>query len=198
MMLRMVGNWLAGSHTASKWPCGDLIPGVNLKPWPSRIVQREWVVYRAQCLLFRPPLGASLILKNVEWKEKGTSERVKDKDEEHTHKKTRTSSISDRFCLYRRDGSASATYFFKDQSAAEIRNKTWLYLRTLGKGEEEFPLRNEQARCGKKTGGWCPQSTGTMMTLVNWIVHMADRALKSPHFPSPKLCGRVLWGITLP
>uniref|UniRef100_A0A8D0W1B9 Platelet-activating factor acetylhydrolase n=1 Tax=Sus scrofa TaxID=9823 RepID=A0A8D0W1B9_PIG len=45
-----------------------------------------------------------------------------------------------------RDGSASATYFFKDQSAAEIRNKTWLYLRTLGKGEEEFPLRNEQVR----------------------------------------------------
>uniref|UniRef100_A0A8C3WLX2 Platelet-activating factor acetylhydrolase n=1 Tax=Catagonus wagneri TaxID=51154 RepID=A0A8C3WLX2_9CETA len=45
-----------------------------------------------------------------------------------------------------RDGSASATYYFKDQPAAEIRNKTWLYLRTLRKGEEEFPLRNEQVR----------------------------------------------------
>eukprot|EP00070_Physeter_catodon_P027897 XP_028334791.1 platelet-activating factor acetylhydrolase isoform X6 [Physeter catodon] len=43
-----------------------------------------------------------------------------------------------------RDGSASATYYFKDQSAAEIGNKTWLYLRTLKRGEEEFPLRNEQ------------------------------------------------------
>ncbi|XP_032505587.1 platelet-activating factor acetylhydrolase isoform X2 [Phocoena sinus] len=43
-----------------------------------------------------------------------------------------------------RDGSASATYYFKDQSAAEIGNQTWLYLRTLKRGEEEFPLRNEQ------------------------------------------------------
>ncbi|XP_061050988.1 platelet-activating factor acetylhydrolase isoform X1 [Eubalaena glacialis] len=43
-----------------------------------------------------------------------------------------------------RDGSASATYYFKDQSAAEIGNKTWLYLRTLKRGKEEFPLRNEQ------------------------------------------------------
>ncbi|XP_066862447.1 platelet-activating factor acetylhydrolase isoform X5 [Kogia breviceps] len=43
-----------------------------------------------------------------------------------------------------RDGSASATYYFKDQSAAEIGNKTWLYLRTLKRGEEEFSLRNEQ------------------------------------------------------
>ncbi|XP_059966078.1 platelet-activating factor acetylhydrolase isoform X3 [Mesoplodon densirostris] len=43
-----------------------------------------------------------------------------------------------------RDGSASATYYFKDQSAAEIGNQTWLYLRTPKRGEEEFPLRNEQ------------------------------------------------------
>uniref|UniRef100_A0A8C0AL07 Platelet-activating factor acetylhydrolase n=1 Tax=Bos mutus grunniens TaxID=30521 RepID=A0A8C0AL07_BOSMU len=45
-----------------------------------------------------------------------------------------------------RDGSASSTYYFKDQSAVEIGNKSWLYLRTLKRGEEEFPLRNEQLR----------------------------------------------------
>ncbi|XP_014638130.1 PREDICTED: platelet-activating factor acetylhydrolase isoform X1 [Ceratotherium simum simum] len=45
-----------------------------------------------------------------------------------------------------RDGSASATYYFKDQSAAEIGNKSWLYLRTLKRGEEEVPLRNEQVK----------------------------------------------------
>lgn len=43
-----------------------------------------------------------------------------------------------------RDGSASATYYFKDQPAAEIGKKTWLYLKTLKKEEEEVPLRNEQ------------------------------------------------------
>uniref|UniRef100_A0A4W2H6Q8 1-alkyl-2-acetylglycerophosphocholine esterase n=1 Tax=Bos indicus x Bos taurus TaxID=30522 RepID=A0A4W2H6Q8_BOBOX len=45
-----------------------------------------------------------------------------------------------------RDGSACSTYYFKDQSAVEIGNKSWLYLRTLKRGEEEFPLRNEQLR----------------------------------------------------
>ncbi|XP_035969347.2 platelet-activating factor acetylhydrolase isoform X4 [Halichoerus grypus] len=43
-----------------------------------------------------------------------------------------------------RDGSASATYYFKDQSAAEIGNKSWLYLQSLKSEEEEMPLRNEQ------------------------------------------------------
>nr|BAG59587.1 unnamed protein product [Homo sapiens] len=44
-----------------------------------------------------------------------------------------------------RDRSASATYYFKDQSAAEIGDKSWLYLRTL-KQEEETHIRNEQVR----------------------------------------------------
>ncbi|KAI4531130.1 hypothetical protein MG293_018988 [Ovis ammon polii] len=43
-----------------------------------------------------------------------------------------------------RDGSASATYYFKNQSAVERGSKSWLYLRTLKRGEGEFPLRNEQ------------------------------------------------------
>uniref|UniRef100_A0A673T6J6 Platelet-activating factor acetylhydrolase n=1 Tax=Suricata suricatta TaxID=37032 RepID=A0A673T6J6_SURSU len=43
-----------------------------------------------------------------------------------------------------RDGSASATYYFKDQSAVEIGNKSWLYLKTLRPGDQEVPLRNEQ------------------------------------------------------
>ncbi|KAF3831605.1 hypothetical protein GH733_000417 [Mirounga leonina] len=45
-----------------------------------------------------------------------------------------------------RDGSASATYYFKDQSAAEIGNKSWLYLQSLKSEEEEMPLRNEQVQ----------------------------------------------------
>ncbi|XP_065768536.1 platelet-activating factor acetylhydrolase isoform X1 [Muntiacus reevesi] len=45
-----------------------------------------------------------------------------------------------------RDGSAASTYYFKDQSAVETGSKSWLYLRTLKRGEEEFPLRNEQVR----------------------------------------------------
>ncbi|XP_062042217.1 platelet-activating factor acetylhydrolase isoform X4 [Lepus europaeus] len=45
-----------------------------------------------------------------------------------------------------RDGSASATYYFKDQSAAEIGNRSWLYYKTLKQDEEEIPIRNEQVR----------------------------------------------------
>uniref|UniRef100_A0A8C0SHH7 Platelet-activating factor acetylhydrolase n=1 Tax=Canis lupus familiaris TaxID=9615 RepID=A0A8C0SHH7_CANLF len=43
-----------------------------------------------------------------------------------------------------RDGSASATYYFKDQSAAEIGNKSWSYLQELKPGDEEIHVRNEQ------------------------------------------------------
>lgn len=49
-----------------------------------------------------------------------------------------------------RDGSASATYYYNDQSAAEIGKKTWLYLKTLKHGEEEVPLRNEQVQLRAK------------------------------------------------
>ncbi|XP_036104756.1 platelet-activating factor acetylhydrolase [Molossus molossus] len=47
-----------------------------------------------------------------------------------------------------RDRSASATYYFDDQSAAEAGNKTWLYLRTLQPGEKESEktIRNTQVR----------------------------------------------------
>ncbi|XP_062952725.1 platelet-activating factor acetylhydrolase isoform X2 [Cynocephalus volans] len=45
-----------------------------------------------------------------------------------------------------RDGSASATYYFKDESAAEIGNKSWLYLKTVKQEDEEIPVRNEQVR----------------------------------------------------
>lgn len=44
-----------------------------------------------------------------------------------------------------RDGSASATYYFNDQAAADTANKTWLYLKTL-KREEEILERNKQVR----------------------------------------------------
>ncbi|XP_070442264.1 platelet-activating factor acetylhydrolase isoform X2 [Equus przewalskii] len=45
-----------------------------------------------------------------------------------------------------RDGSASATYYFQDQSAAEIGNKSWLYFRSLKREEEEVLVRNEQVQ----------------------------------------------------
>ncbi|XP_017497495.3 platelet-activating factor acetylhydrolase isoform X1 [Manis javanica] len=44
-----------------------------------------------------------------------------------------------------RDGSASATYYFSDQTAAEIGNKTWLYFKILKPGEQ-LPLRHEQVQ----------------------------------------------------
>nr|KAF6507251.1 phospholipase A2 group VII [Rousettus aegyptiacus] len=45
-----------------------------------------------------------------------------------------------------RDQSASATYYFNDQYAAETMNKTWLYFKTLKQGEDEETLRNEQVQ----------------------------------------------------
>ncbi|KAF6115540.1 phospholipase A2 group VII [Phyllostomus discolor] len=45
-----------------------------------------------------------------------------------------------------RDGSASATYYFNNQSAAETGNRSWLYLRTLRQGEEQAPLRSAQVQ----------------------------------------------------
>uniref|UniRef100_A0A8C9ADM0 Platelet-activating factor acetylhydrolase n=1 Tax=Prolemur simus TaxID=1328070 RepID=A0A8C9ADM0_PROSS len=45
-----------------------------------------------------------------------------------------------------RNGSASATYYFKDQSAAEIGNKSWLYFRTLKSGDDVKSERNKQLR----------------------------------------------------
>ncbi|XP_007934487.1 platelet-activating factor acetylhydrolase [Orycteropus afer afer] len=45
-----------------------------------------------------------------------------------------------------RDGSASATYYFKDQSDAMKGDKSWLYFKTLKRDEEEARLRNEQVQ----------------------------------------------------
>ncbi|EPY76613.1 hypothetical protein CB1_001402117 [Camelus ferus] len=61
-----------------------------------------------------------------------------------------------------RDESASATYYFRDQTAAETGNKTWLYIRTLKRGDEEFPLRNEQVRQRAKE---CSQA-------LDWILDL--------------------------
>lgn len=52
-----------------------------------------------------------------------------------------------------RDGSASATYYFQDQSAAEIGNKSWLYLQSLKTEEEEMSVRSEQVRGSRRGGG---------------------------------------------
>ncbi|XP_072800962.1 platelet-activating factor acetylhydrolase isoform X2 [Vicugna pacos] len=61
-----------------------------------------------------------------------------------------------------RDESASATYYFRDQTAAETGNKTWLYIRTLKQGDEEFPLRNGQVRQRAKE---CSQA-------LDWILDL--------------------------
>ncbi|XP_048203618.1 platelet-activating factor acetylhydrolase isoform X2 [Perognathus longimembris pacificus] len=44
-----------------------------------------------------------------------------------------------------RDGSASATYYFEDQPAAELGNKTWLYFKTMT-WEEGKTLRKKQVQ----------------------------------------------------
>ncbi|XP_008844946.1 platelet-activating factor acetylhydrolase isoform X2 [Nannospalax galili] len=44
-----------------------------------------------------------------------------------------------------RDGSASATYYFEDQAAAEIKDRSWFYLKTV-KQEEAEKVRKEQVQ----------------------------------------------------
>ncbi|KAK1338340.1 hypothetical protein QTO34_001455 [Cnephaeus nilssonii] len=60
-----------------------------------------------------------------------------------------------------RDGSASATYYFNDQSDAEIGNKSWLYLRTPQQGENEVLLRNSQVQQRAKE---CSQALDVMLS----------------------------------
>lgn len=60
-----------------------------------------------------------------------------------------------------RDGSASATYYFNDQSDAEIGNKSWLYLRTLQQGENEMLLRNSQVQQRSKE---CSQALDVILS----------------------------------
>lgn len=60
-----------------------------------------------------------------------------------------------------RDGSASATYYFNDQSDAEIGNKSWLYLRTPQQGENEMLLRNSQVQQRAKE---CSQALDVMLS----------------------------------
>ena len=147
-------------------------------------MKTECLLYRQQCLFLRTPLGPLWFKKKKSRVEEGKSERIKDGGEEHERN---TSDISHWFCLYRRDGSASATYYFKNQSAVEIGSKSWLYLRTLKRGEEEFPLRNEQVRWGREEVACWPKDVGKMMTFVYLIIsHRADCAPRSPYFPFPK------------
>lgn len=61
-----------------------------------------------------------------------------------------------------RDGSASATYYFKDQSAAEIGNKSWSYLQELKPGDEEIHVRNEQVQ---KRAKECSQALNLILDI---------------------------------
>lgn len=111
----------------------------------------------------------------------------------------RWGSVSNWFCLYCRDQSASATYYFNDQYAAETMNKTWLYFKTLKQGEDEETLRNEQVHCSKSRGvvvtekGICKMVTFAYLTL--------HRASCVPHACTSqyqKIYQRILWIITFP
>jgi hypothetical protein len=50
-----------------------------------------------------------------------------------------------------RDRSASATYFFEDQVAAKVENRSWLYLRKV-KQEESESVRKEQVYFSERRG----------------------------------------------
>ncbi|KAL6036789.1 hypothetical protein STEG23_035091 [Scotinomys teguina] len=60
-----------------------------------------------------------------------------------------------------RDRSASATYYFEDQAAAEMENRTWLYLRTL-RQEEAERVRKEQVRQRAKE---CSQALSAILDI---------------------------------
>ncbi|XP_054425437.1 platelet-activating factor acetylhydrolase isoform X2 [Pteronotus mesoamericanus] len=62
-----------------------------------------------------------------------------------------------------RDGSASATYYFNDQSAAEIGNKSWVYLKILRQGEEQAPLRSTQVRQRAKE---CSEALNVILSAI--------------------------------
>ncbi|XP_071469437.1 platelet-activating factor acetylhydrolase [Marmota flaviventris] len=62
-----------------------------------------------------------------------------------------------------RDGSASATYYFEDQSAAETRNRSWLYFKTLEQGEEET-FRKQQVQQRAKE---CSEALNVILDIAN-------------------------------
>lgn len=134
-------------------------------------------------------LGGLLWLKkNVEWK--------KGNQKESRMRVRNTSDVRHWFCLHYRDGSASSTYYFKDQSAVEIGSKSWLYLRTLKRGEEEFPIRNEQVRCRKRRGGVLTKKQAKWWHLfisLFYIGQTVSLGLLTSH--SQKICQKILWVI---
>ncbi|XP_059137284.1 platelet-activating factor acetylhydrolase isoform X1 [Peromyscus eremicus] len=60
-----------------------------------------------------------------------------------------------------RDESASATYYFEDQAAAKMENRSWIYLRTV-KQEEAERVRKEQVRQRAKE---CSQALNAMLDI---------------------------------
>ncbi|XP_035308881.1 platelet-activating factor acetylhydrolase isoform X4 [Cricetulus griseus] len=60
-----------------------------------------------------------------------------------------------------RDGSASATYYFEDQVAAKVENRTWLYLKML-KQEEEEKVRKQQVQQRAKE---CSQALSAILDI---------------------------------
>lgn len=60
-----------------------------------------------------------------------------------------------------RDGSASATYYFEDQAAAEMKNSSWFYLKTV-KPEEAERVRKEQVQQRAKE---CSQALNAILDI---------------------------------
>ncbi|XP_045150823.1 platelet-activating factor acetylhydrolase isoform X2 [Echinops telfairi] len=63
-----------------------------------------------------------------------------------------------------RDESASATYYFKDESAAAEGDKSWLYIRTINSSEDDAAIRNNQVRQRAKE---CSQALDLILDLEN-------------------------------
>ncbi|XP_075411116.1 platelet-activating factor acetylhydrolase isoform X2 [Tenrec ecaudatus] len=61
-----------------------------------------------------------------------------------------------------RDESASATYYFKDQSAAEKGDKSWVYIRSINSNEDHTAIRNNQVRQRAKE---CSQALDLILDL---------------------------------
>lgn len=97
--------------------------------------------------------------------------------------------------LYCRDGSASATYYFKDQSAAEIGNKSWSYLQELKPGDEEIHVRNEQVCCSRRRGDGVTKKHVQNDDTCQFNLHAVRCPPSSSTSHSPKTCQKTL-GVT--
>ncbi|KAM5262902.1 platelet-activating factor acetylhydrolase [Ctenodactylus gundi] len=72
-----------------------------------------------------------------------------------------------------RDESASATYYFQDESAAETGNRTWIYFKTV-KREEAKAVRSQQV-LGRRGSAWGPEHGRPEATEQSCLVTWEER-----------------------